>query len=304
MLRRAAAVVAAAAGAAFAYGSLVERRRFTLREYDVPVLPAGSAPLRVLHLSDLHMAPWQRAKQEWIRSLATLQPDLVVTTGDNLGHERGLEGVREALEPFQGVPGAFVWGSNDYFGPELKNPFLYFLGASAPPKRLHRLDIEALELYFTELGWTDLNNTAATLELGGLAIDFVGVDDPHRRFDRLDRVSAAMDDLDEVRERDADLRVAVAHAPYQRILDSFTRRGADLILAGHTHGGQVCVPVYGALVTNCDIPRRQVKGLSRWPAGSRSSWLHVSAGLGTSIYAPVRFACPPEATLLTLTARA
>ena len=304
MLRRAAGLAAAAAGAAFAYGSLVERRRFTLREFDVPVLPAGSAPLRVLHLSDLHMAPWQRAKQEWIRSLASLEPDLVVTTGDNLGHERGLEGVREALEPFRGLPGAFVWGSNDYFGPELKNPFLYFLGTSAPPKRASRLDIEALELYFTELGWTDLNNTATTLELGGLTVDFVGVDDPHRRFDRLDRVSAAMDDLDEVRERDADLKVAVAHAPYQRILDSFTRRGADLILAGHTHGGQVCVPFYGALVTNCDIPRRQVKGLSRWAAGSRSSWLHVSAGLGTSIFAPVRFACPPEATLLILTARA
>jgi uncharacterized protein len=303
MLRRAAVLAAAAAGAAFAYGSLIERRQFTLRQAEVPVLPAGSAPLRVLHLSDLHMAPWQHAKQEWIRSLAALAPDLVVTTGDNLGHERGLEGVRNALEPFRGVPGAFVWGSNDYFGPQAKNPFAYFRGASAPPKRPDRLDIDALELFFTELGWTDLNNTAVSLELGDLAVDFVGVDDPHRRFDRLDKVSAAMDDLDEERDRDADLRVAVAHAPYQRILDSFTRRGADLILAGHTHGGQVCVPFYGALVTNCDIPRRQVKGLSRWMAGSRSSWLNVSAGLGTSIYAPVRFACPPEATLLTLTSR-
>jgi predicted MPP superfamily phosphohydrolase len=63
------------------------------------------------------------------------------------------------------------------------------------------------------------------------------------------------------------------------------------------------VPGYGALVTNCDIPRDQVKGLSLWTHARRTAYLTVSAGLGTSIYAPVRFACRPEATLLTLTAR-
>ena len=88
-----------------------------------------------------------------------------------------------------------------------------------------------------------------------------------------------------------------------RVLDAFTDRGADVILAGHTHGGQVCVPGYGALVTNCDIPRKQVKGVSAWTHGGRTAVLAVSAGLGTSIYAPVRFACRPEVSLLTLTAR-
>jgi predicted MPP superfamily phosphohydrolase len=79
--------------------------------------------------------------------------------------------------------------------------------------------------------------------------------------------------------------------------------GFDLVLAGHTHGGQLCVPLRGALVTNCDLPRRQAKGLSSWSAGGRTAALHVSAGLGTSPYAPVRFACAPEATLLTLVER-
>ncbi len=302
MLGRAAAAGAVAAAGAFAWGSLVERRRFTLRRFTVPMLPAGAEPIRVLHLSDLHMAPWQKAKQEWVRSLAALEPHLVVNTGDNLGHERGIEGIQEAFDVFAGVPGVFVWGSNDYYGPEPKNPFLYFRGASAPPRKPRSLDIGSLGRYLREqLGWADLNNTASALEVRGLPIDFFGVDDPHRRFDRLDQVSAAMDDLDEERDEPASVRIGVTHAPYQRILDSFTRRGADLTLAGHTHGGQVCVPFFGALVTNCDIPRKQVKGLSRWSSGSRSSWLHVSAGLGTSIYAPVRFACPPEATLLTLT---
>jgi predicted MPP superfamily phosphohydrolase len=303
LIRRVAAGTAVAGAVAFAWGSLVERTRFTLRRATVPILPAGAEPIRVLHLSDLHMAPWQRGKQEFVRSLATLKPDLIVVTGDNLGHERGIDGLREAFAPFAGVPGVFVWGSNDYFGPQPKNPLLYFGGASAPASRPRQLDIGGLSLFFASLGWTDLNNTAADLEVLGTTVGFFGVDDPHRSFDRLDRVAAAMDDLEEARERAPDVLVGVAHAPYRRILDAFANRGAELILAGHTHGGQVCVPGFGALVTNCDIPRRQVKGLSVWMSRRRSSWLHVSAGLGTSIYAPVRFACPPEATLLTLTSR-
>ena len=79
--------------------------------------------------------------------------------------------------------------------------------------------------------------------------------------------------------------------------------GHDLIMTGHTHGGQVCVPFYGALVTNCDLDTRRAKGLSKHSAGGRTAWLHVSAGVGTSPYAPIRFACPPEATLLTFDER-
>jgi predicted MPP superfamily phosphohydrolase len=107
-----------------------------------------------------------------------------------------------------------------------------------------------------------------------------------------------------------DLRLGVTHAPYRRILDEMQADGADLILAGHTHGGQLALPFYGALVTNCDLDTRRAKGLHGWPGarpdepdGAGSTWMHVSAGLGTSPYAPVRFACRPEATLLTLVAR-
>ena len=77
--------------------------------------------------------------------------------------------------------------------------------------------------------------------------------------------------------------------------------GVPLVFAGHTHGGQVCVPGWGALTTNCDLPVEEAKGLSRHRAAKGSTWLHVSAGLGSSPFAPYRFACPPEVTLLTLT---
>jgi len=312
----AAAVAFGAAGvAAFAWGSLVERKRFTLREVVVPVLAPGSAPIRVLHVSDLHMAPWQTAKQEWVRGLAALKPDLIVNTGDNLGHEDGVAGVEYALAPFAGIPGVFVNGSNDYMGPQLKNPFKYFSGPSfAPTVEPDRLDIDSLHRVFTGFGWTDIDNAASALELNGTRLEFFGVDDPHLGFDRLDVITRAIDDLrandplaeetwpdpEKEPEPRPTVTIGVTHAPYQRVLNSFVNHGAQLILAGHTHGGQVCVPGFGALVTNCDIPRAQVKGLSLWDSGLHTSYLHVSAGLGTSIYAPVRFACPPEATLLTL----
>jgi predicted MPP superfamily phosphohydrolase len=315
-LTTAAGLVAGAGLAAFAWGSLVERKRFTLRQVRVPVLAPGSASLRVLHLSDLHMAPWQRDKQEWVRSLATLKPDLVVDTGDNLGHEDGVSGIEYALEPFAGIPGVFVNGSNDYFGPQLKNPLRYFGGPSLLHTRPKRLDIDALHGVFERLGWKDLDNAADLMEIGGTRLEFFGVDDPHIGLDRLDLIAGAVDEMrasDPLAEETwpdpaepaaarATLTVGVTHAPYQRVLNSFVNHGAQLILAGHTHGGQVCVPKFGALVTNCDIPRRQVRGLSLWNQGLRTAFLNVSAGLGTSIYAPVRFACPPEATLLTLTA--
>src|SRR5690606_30502524 len=82
------ATTAAALGA-LAWGVFVERTRFTVRHEVLPILPRGSRPLTILHLSDLHMAPWQRKKQDFVRSLARYEPDLIVDTGDNLGHADG-----------------------------------------------------------------------------------------------------------------------------------------------------------------------------------------------------------------------
>jgi len=263
----------------------------------------------VLHLADLHMAPWQRAKQEWIRGLAVYEPDLVVDTGDNLGHERGIEGVEYALEPFRGVPGVFVHGSNDYHGPVAKNPFTYFTSPSKVEHSQPLLDTARLNAYLEGLGWLDLNNTARAMSIKGSRLEFLGVNDAHIGWDKLAKLPGAMDEmrenvgwLDEPGGPNP-VTIGLTHSPYQRVLNSLVNYGSELIFAGHTHGGQVCVPGYGALVTNCDIPRDQVKGLSLWTHARRTAYLTVSAGLGTSIYAPVRFACPPEATLLTLTAR-
>jgi predicted MPP superfamily phosphohydrolase len=284
-----AAGLAATGAATLAYASLVERNRFTLRRYDVPVLAPEAEPLRVLQISDLHLTPGQRRKQEWVASLAALDPDLVLLTGDNLAHPDAVPAVLAALRPLlAGTPGAFVFGSNDYYGPVLKNPFTYF----NPNRRLrHGADLPWHDLRdaLTDAGWADLNNVRTTLKTGGRLIELVGVDDPHLDRDDYPAVAGPIDHT-------ADAHLGVTHSPAARVLDQMTEDGFPLLVAGHTHGGQVCLPGYGALVTNCDLPRRLASGLHRY----HTSWLHVSAGLGTSPYAPVRLACPPEASLLTL----
>ena len=284
--------------AALGYAAGYEVRSYRLRRVEVPVLKPGSRPLRVLHVSDLHLTPGQRRKREWVRGLAGLEPDLVVNTGDNLAHQLAVPAVLDALGPLLERPGVFVLGSNDYYEPVLKNPARYLLPNGGPTVKSPLLPWGDLRDGLTSAGWLDLNNARTRIKADHREIEVVGTDDPHIRRDRYAEVAGPADTT-------ADLSLGVVHAPYRRVLDPMTVDGFGLILAGHTHGGQLCVPGVGALVTNCDLPRRQAKGLSVHRAGNGSgarSLLHVSAGLGTSPYAPVRFACPPEATLLTLVA--
>lgn len=286
-----AALGATAAGAAtLAYSTGVELRHWTLRTATLPVLAPGTRELRVLHVSDLHITPTQRSKQRWVSELAALQPDLVVNTGDNLAHPEAVPAALRALGPLLDLPGLFVFGSNDYFGPKPKNPARY-LGRNE--KRLHGepLPWSDLRAAFVERGWQDATHQRLTLDVDGIGVAVAGVDDPHLGLDRYARVAG---------RPTGELRLGLTHSPEPRVLDQFAADGYDLIMAGHTHGGQLRVPGYGALVTNCGLDRSRARGASRWGA---HTWLHVSAGLGTSPYTPVRFACPPEATLLTLIPR-
>ncbi|MBJ7339506.1 metallophosphoesterase [Mycolicibacterium sp.] len=284
-------LAAGSLAAGIAYATLIERNAFVVRETTMPVLTPGSSPLRVLHLSDFHMTPGQRRKQAWIRDLARWEPDLVINTGDNLAHPKAVPSVVQALSDLLAVPGLFVFGSNDYFGPQPKNPLNYIFKPS------HRitgapLPWQDLRAAFTERGWLDMTHTRREIEVKGQLIAVAGVDDPHLSRDRYDTVAGPASPA-------ANLRLGLTHAPYTRVLDRFAADGYQLVLAGHTHGGQLCLPFKGAVVTNCDIDPSRAKGPSRW--GSTMQ-LHVSAGLGTSPYAPYRFCCRPEATLLTLVA--
>lgn len=297
------AAVGAIGASAAVWGIGIERYLFTVRHHSVRILAKEAAPIRVLHISDAHMAPWQHRKQQWMASLAALRPDLVVNTGDNLGHVDGLRGLRTALDPLRGIPGVFVHGSNDHDAPTPRNPFKYFAGPSRVHSEPDPLDTNALDSYLgDDLGWLDLNNAVGSLRVANTRVDFFGTSDAHRGWDDLDALPALMRGLRD--GQDAALSLGVTHAPYRRVLDAFTDLGAQGIFAGHTHGGQVRIPgSRSAIVANCDIPRDQARGLTTWTHAGRSIPLNVSAGLGHSIYAPVRFACRPEASLITLLPR-
>lgn len=285
---------AGAAAAGLGYVAGIEPRRFRLRHATVPVLPPGSAPLRVLHISDLHLTPWQHRKIAWVRSLAELEPDLVVDTGDTMSHPRALPSVRRALEPLWDFPGVFVFGSNDYYEPVLKNParYLWQQPGGAPLPSAKELPWAALGSQLTEAGWSDMTHQKVRLRLGDRDVEIAGIDDSHIGHDQYEKVAGPVDP-------GVPLHLGIMHSPEPRNLSHFAADGYDLLLAGHTHGGQLRLPGYGAIVTNCGIDRKRARGLSQ----HAGAWLHVSGGLGASPYAPMRFACLPEATLLTLVPR-
>lgn len=284
------AAVGAAGAAGLAYSALVEPRLFRVRRERLALLPPGSDPLRVLHVSDLHLAQGQEFRSRFVRSLVDLQPDLVINTGDNFGGDT-LPLVLNAFDSLLDVPGVFVFGSNDVWGPTRKNPARYLTRRTTYAEHREKgptLPTGQLREAFEARAWTYLDNRTSTLTVKGTSLAFAGLGDAHMDADRITDAHPAFDD--------ADLRIGVTHAPYSRTLEAFDRAGAQLVLAGHTHGGQIRVPFWGAPVTNCDMDRTRARGLFPY----RRMRVHVSAGLGYSPYSPVRFACPPEVTLLTL----
>lgn len=283
-------------GSAVTAGAWAEARAFILRRVDVPMLPFGSPEIRVLHLSDIHLMPYQLRKRRFIERLGTLEPDLVITTGDNISSAESIGPLLDSLAPLLARPGAFVFGSNDFVEPGFRNPASYLFGNSRKSAKRRPLPTWQLQDALTEAGWAYLDNKSARLEIGGRTIDFRGTGDAHHGLDDYSAVAGPA-------LRDAGLTIGVTHAPYRRILDAMTADGVQLIFAGHTHGGQICLPVNRAIIDNCDLPTEQASGLSIWNAEGRASWLHVSAGIGTAPTVPLRLFCRPEATLLRLVAR-
>ncbi|GAA1870900.1 metallophosphoesterase [Brevibacterium marinum] len=296
--------------AAGIWGAVIEPHLFAVRRHTLPILPAGAQSIRMLHVSDLHLAPWQKHRASWVKGLTRLEPDVVVNTGDNLSADI----VPEVLDVFAGlldVPGVFVLGSNDFFSPTAKNPATYLRSPSEVKHRAQPdLDVGALIRGFEtgdtpngDRGWHLLDNAEASLVIRGTRIDFCGLGDSHIDRDRIrlrEGEGRGPEALDHPRfGAAAGVKVGVTHAPYSRTLEAFTSAGADLVMTGHTHGGQIRVPFWGAPVTNCDLDRTRARGVFAY----RRALVEISAGLGFSPFSPVRFACRPEVSLLTLVPR-
>jgi len=268
---------------------------FKLREVSLPILPKGSAPLRILHFSDLHLTPNRQRLVKDIQSWGALNPDLVISTGDFLAHPKAIETALIALSPLFKFPGLYVFGSNDYYAPRFKNPFSYLLPDKGERKLGEKLNSSLLSKQLSKGAWQDLNHKKVKVKIKGVVIEARGTDDAHLELDNYPLVQGTV-------SKTADISLGITHAPYERVLAAMAQDKLDLILAGHTHGGQVRLPWFGgskALTTNCDLDNWRASGLSKV---NDEPWLNVSAGMGYSPYAPIRLFCPPEISLITLTA--
>ena len=184
-----------------------------------------------------------------------------------------------------------MFGTNDYWAPRPVNPLKYLTGAKREPS-YEDLPWEGMRAAFVERGWQDATHARLEFKASGVRLALAGVDDPHHELDRYSEVAGAP-------HEDADLSIGLLHAPYRRVLDAFEADGYQLALAGHTHGGQICLPGQRAIVTNADIDRERASGLHKYG----KMWMEVSNGLGQSKYAPVRLFCPPSASLIRVAER-
>jgi predicted MPP superfamily phosphohydrolase len=281
-----AGISAAAAAACVGWG-VVEAHRYWIRTHRLAVLPPDAKPLRILQVSDLHLRMSGTRLAAFLSGLGDETYDLVLATGDLLGEPAAVERCARLLGGLQGRLGRYyVLGSSDYYAPRFKSYLDYFTKRRRPPTKPNRTDDFVRML--KEQGYEDLTNRTIRVNLKGTPTQITGLDDPflHRDDRSLLR-----------RSPDAAFAMCVVHdpAPYQ----DAAQAGFDLVVAGHTHGGQIRFPLIGAVVTNSTVPRRLALGAS-WVG---RTLLFVTPGLGTGKFAPYRFLCPPEASVLELVPR-
>ena len=268
---------------------------YKLREVTLPLLPQGHADIHILHFSDLHLTPRRKTEIADIKSFVELKPDLVISTGDFLASKHAVPTVLDAISDLFDVPGFFVFGSNDYYAPLMKNPLKYLMKDDGSRKHGEELPWRGLKTSLEQLGWIDLTHVKTKIQIKDTWIEARGTDDAHLMRDDYKLVSG--------KPKKVDFSIGVTHAPYMRLIKAMSKDDLDLIFAGHTHGGQVRLPWFGeskALTTNCDLPNWRARGATQ---KGKQSWLHVSAGMGTSPFARIRVASPPEVSVVTLTSK-
>ncbi len=257
------------------YVRVIEPYWLTIGRHTVRLgLKGDSPPLKILHLSDLHLSHVVSLGfiSEAIRLGLSLQPDLICLTGDFI--TRGyaaLDGYAEVLKPLAASAPTFAClGNHD--------------GGIWAARRRGHADTNRVREVLSKAGATLLHNSARTVRLGDRAFRLVGLGDvwagemqPMIAF----ATSAPS----------ADATIVLSHNPNTK--DYMKAYAWDLLLSGHTHGGQVKLPFIGAPVSSVR-DKRFLEGLHEW----EGRWVHVTRGVG-NLYG-VRFNCPPEVSLITL----
>jgi predicted MPP superfamily phosphohydrolase len=269
-------VVQLLALAALIWGTEIEPFRLRMSEFVLfsNRLPAGSKPIRLLHITDLHVERLTRREERVVMLAKKAKADLIVITGDyvNLSYNRDpetLQQVRQLLRRFQAPQGVFAT-----------------LGS--PPVDLR----ETVVPIFQQLPVQLMRHEWQRVTLGdGRSLVLLGIDCTHHLPTDAQRLAQLVADAPD----DAP-QVLLYHSP--ELMPEAIHHELDLYLCGHTHGGQVRLPLIGPLLTSSQLGRRYVMGLYKYGR----THLYVSRGIGLEgLSAPrVRFMCPPEMTLVTI----
>jgi predicted MPP superfamily phosphohydrolase len=181
-----------------------------------------------------------------------------------------------------------VNGSNDYHAPEIRNPAAY-LNKPSTPSHKELIDSAKLTDAFENAGWKNLNNASASLLIGGTRIGFLGLDDPHDKLAKFETLGKQRSELGQ-----ADLVLGVAHAPYLKVIDEFGGHGAELVFAGHTHGGHLGLVSLGldwtVIGAFAGIPDH-----GAWARGRDRLYVHRASG---HYGFPLRLGVPIEESVL------
>jgi predicted MPP superfamily phosphohydrolase len=250
----------------FAYGYLVEPYWLSVSHIKITSskLPSGSRPIRIVHISDLHSDPKVRLEGRLPQAIAAERPDIIVFTGDSVNSPGGLPNFRGCLTELAKIAPTFVvkgnWDSWYWRGLNL------FAGTGA-----HELDGDAAEVVIN----------GVPIWIAGVGVG-VGADDEKSMKQAVASVPPAA------------FKVFLYH--YPDLIEEVAAQKVDLYCAGHTHGGQVALPLYGALVTLSKYGKRYEAGLYR----EDQTWLYVNRGIGMEGgSAPrVRFWARPEVTVI------
>lgn len=264
---------------------LGDRWGFRRRELSIP-LDALETPLRILHLSDFHLLARDKAKAEFIRRVTDDDYDLVCLTGD-VAEEEAAERMVPGLLSREPRHGAYmVLGNHDHWRMAYADHLRQFLTGRSSGAGV-QADVPAMKARLEAGGhWRVLVNEAVTLDVDGKTVVVAGVDDPCTGNGDLQQTMRHV--------KRADVLIGLVHVPTD--LASFSQRSFHLVMAGHTHGGQIRLPVVGALRTQCDLPARHAAGLHY----VERTAVHVSQGLGAGSFIRTRVLCPPTAYVLSL----
>lgn len=259
----------------------VGRLELNQRTISLPNLPDGLQDLKVLHLSDLHFQSEVIPDPQVLNKILNIEPDLIVITGDLIEYDSGIEHCLKFISQLKHKYGIYVTlGNHDYYVYQLSDLVLRRTQARQPN------DTYRLLSGLKNIGATILRNQSLELEIKGERVWIVGINDPITLKDDLDGSIRPIPP--------AAFRIMASHSA-----DIMLKRNGhriDMCLAGHCHGGQIKLPYLGELVTHSYLARGSVAGtflIDETPT-------HISRGVGVSGWMPLRFNCPPEASLLIL----